>query len=286
MDRSTPTFAGLIAGLVSVAAMASGCESTRTTLGAAYMQASIEGDLALSGATSSPLKERRNSIRRSMRATDDEPTPLVRLRVEKDRASFDVSGFWMNTSGEGALLAPFGDLPAGTDVRNDIGFANVKAIGRYDLLPSESFVLAPGIGVDYFRLDVESRSRVGTGFEEVENDVLVPVVDLLTGFDLGPVSLMAEASWMDADLGDADGTYWDLDGLLRVRASDRFALFGGYRWIKLDANGLADSRNYESNLEVSGWYAGGEYTFGSQRTNPTGIRRTSERAPRRLRKLN
>ena len=289
MDRPSSTFARLLAavGLTALAGFASGCESTRTTLGAAYMQTSFAGDLALSGAAATPLKQRRNSLRQSMRLDDAEPTPLIKASVERDRASFNLSGFWTHTAGSGPLAAPFGDLPAGSQVRNELTFANVKAVGRYDLIPSESFTFAPGIGVDYFHIDVESRRTTGVGFEQVENDVLVPIADLLVGVNLGGVEVSAEGAWMDADLGDADGTYWDLDGMLKVRPSEKFSLFAGYRWIKMDANGLADSRQYESNIEVSGWYVGGELTFGGKRReSSTGSRNLRTPTKRRLRRLN
>ena len=288
MERPFSTFARLLAaaGITALAGFASGCESTRSTLGAAYMQTSFAGDLALSGSAPTPLKQRRNSLRHSMRLDDAEPTPLIKASFERDRASFNLSGFWTHTAGSGALAAPFGDLPAGSQVRNELTYSNVKAVGRYDVLPSESFTLAPGIGVNYFHIDVESRRTAGVGFEQVENDVLVPIADLLIGAKLGGVELSAEGAWMDADLGDADGTYWDLDGTLTVRPSEKFSLFAGYRWIKMDANGIADSRAYESNIEISGWYVGGELTFGGRSRSASAASAPRSPAKRRLRRLN
>ena len=62
---------------------------------------------------------------------------------------------------------------------------------------------------------------------------------------------------MAGTIGDVDGTYWDVEALLRYQATGLIEIFAGYRFINIDVEGEADGQRFDSDLILSGWMVGG-----------------------------
>jgi hypothetical protein len=98
-------------------------------------------------------------------------------------------------------------------------------------------------------------------FETVDTDVLAPMPYLDGEIDLGKVSLAASASLMSADLGDANGRYWDVDALIKVQPGGQFELIAGMSYLLVDAHGRAGGRDFDTDFDVFGWFVGGGWSF-------------------------
>jgi hypothetical protein len=75
------------------------------------------------------------------------------------------------------------------------------------------------------------------------------------------VAATLDVGWIDIDLGDADGSYLDVEALVRVNPLPHLELFAGYRFIDIDAEGTADNRRFEAAFQLHGWMVGGGVTF-------------------------
>ena len=75
------------------------------------------------------------------------------------------------------------------------------------------------------------------------------------------VAATLDVGFMDADLGDATGTYWDIEALLRFTPVSYLELFAGYRLATMEAAGVAGDRDFYADIELSGFLLGGGLTF-------------------------
>lgn len=184
----------------------------------------------------------------------DLKTPIGRVSASYLRYSDHATG---------SLTRAFGDIPPGTNVETTIDFDNLKAFWSFDLFDTELFRIAPGIGADLFLLDARVRSITAlSAFENLEVDIPMPMLFLEGEVDLGDVQGELELGGTSLDVGSFDGTFIDLDARVRYTGFGALELFGGYRWISIDADGTADGQRFDANLELEGFYFGGGVHFG------------------------
>jgi hypothetical protein len=248
--------------ILAALALVAACTPTRyrADIGAAMVQAS--GDIALQNSAGTlNLGSTKNDIDKDLDLGEQQTSPYVRLEVDWGRHRARASGFGFDANGAGQLAADFGDMPAGTAVDTSIEFFNVSAAWSYDLVPSETFRVGPGVQLGFYSLDIGSQAVGVNAFERVSTDVLVPEIFVAGDVELGWVSLVGEVGWMEASLRDASGTYWDFDAQVRVHPGTHVELFVGYRLIVMDADGEAASRDFAGDIDVSGWLVGGGVRF-------------------------
>jgi hypothetical protein len=234
------------------------CAPDRYRVDAGVTRLEASGDVALQNSAGTlNLDVDRNDLENDLGLGDAEVVPYVRGEVNWGRQRVELSGLGYRSSGSGVLASAFGDLPAGTAVATDLDFYAISGNWTYDLLPTDRFRLAPGAQLSYYGLDLNATSTVPAAFEEVRSNVLVPELYLAAEALLDSVvALEVGLGWMEADLGDGRGTYWDAQGLVRVRPQGNLEIFGGYRFLAIDVRGTADARDFDADLEFAGWMFG------------------------------
>ncbi len=186
------------------------------------------------------------------------------LRGEANAAflRLTVSAFRYDSRGDGTLTVNYGDISAGSQVSSDIEFTNLKTAITFDLINFGPVRISPGISVDIFDIDSEVRSVTPVvASESLDYTAPVPMVHLQGELDLGYLAANIDAGVMDIHLNDIDGTFWDLEGMLRVKPWDHVEIFGGYRYISIDGRGRVSGQDFDSNLVFTGWFVGGGFTF-------------------------
>lgn len=251
-------FHKMMAVLALAALTACAPTNFRAAGGLAFMN--VGGQVSLdNSAGNASLGTVRNDLDDALDVGDNNVSPYLRLESDFGNHRVTVSGFGFGSDGNGTLAADFGDITAGTGVRGSFDFLNIKAAYSYGLLDFDYVRLAPGIAVNTMLTDLEVSTP--TSFEEVETLVGVPMPFVQAEVDLGPAVAVLDVGAMDIDLNDADGTYWDLEGILMIKPSDTLDIFAGYRYVELDSDGTADLRAFDADIAVRGWIFGLGLTF-------------------------
>ncbi|GAB4140248.1 MAG: hypothetical protein Fur0037_06680 [Planctomycetota bacterium] len=250
-----------IALLFSLALLA-GCapDVFRADAGVAFPRLTGGASLQNSAGNAS-LSDVKNNIRGSLDVGQLQPQPYLRLESDWGPHRVRVHGFGYDESGSSLLDRDFGDLVSGTAVDSSLEYLNVVGSWSYDLMPTKTLRLGPGVQLGLYSLDMTARSSFPSGFEKVMTDVVMPQLFLDGGVDLGIVSADANIGFMSAHLGDAAGRYVDAELMLRARPAEQFEVFAGYRLTVLDVLGVASGRDFDADLTVSGVVLGGGVRF-------------------------
>ncbi|MGE3174623.1 MAG: hypothetical protein AB7O97_18470 [Planctomycetota bacterium] len=232
----------------------------RAEVGAAFTQ--VRGELGLQNSGGNlNLNANMNDVKDQLGSGELDPSPYVRFEADWGPQRVKVSGLSHTSSGSSVLAGAFGDLPAGTSVFADLDYTNVSGSWSYDLAPTDMLRLAPGVQVGYHAIDVLVRSNSSTAFENVDTDIIVPMPYFDAEVDLGVVSVGVNAGLMVVDLRDADGRYWDAEAIVRAVPGQNVELLGGLRYMLFDAHGTATGRDFDSDIDVFGFFVGGGVKF-------------------------
>jgi hypothetical protein len=224
------------------------------------MQPQLDGDIGLAGSASGSAVTGTVDVEDSL-GLGEESSPYLRADIGAAIVSFTVSAFHYDATGNGVLEATFGEITAGTPVSTDMEILNIKGAATFNLIDLGPVRLAPGIAIDYLDVDTTVTSTSLSAFESVRVQAPVPMLFGQGEVVLGPVAAILDVGWMSADLADAEGTWWDIEGMLRMTALDPVELIAGYRWISADVDGTADGQNYSADLVLQGWFVGGGLSF-------------------------
>lgn len=237
-----------LAGLLLVACAP---DQFRADLGAVFVRA--KGDTALAtpgGALSS------NHVRNDLGLGDTEAAPYVRMEADWGPQRVKAHGFGYEDTGEGTLSNPFGNIPTGAPVTTKMTAIVGGVSWSWDLMPSKELRLAPGVQAAFYSMDIGARTASPAAENRVNTDVLVPEVYFEAEYDFGWLTLGGNIGYMDAHLRDADGRYLDVEALARVRPTREFEIIGGYRYLLLDADGIASDRRFDADVTLTGWFLG------------------------------
>jgi hypothetical protein len=253
----------LAAWLVLWSALAA-CTSVRARAYGGVIQCSLDGGVALdSTAGGLDLGRNRTDVDGELGLGDRETSPWMRAELGLPIGAVTLSGFGYTETGAGRLAGnhQYGDILPGSQVTAHLAFDQIKAAVHYDLLDLGFVRLAPGAGVDFIDLDVTVTETGTANFERVDNEVFVPMLFAQAELDLAVAAATIDVGYMQASLDDADGSYLDVEALLRVTPAPFVELFAGYRCIEVDVRGRADERRYEADVRLRGWMIGGGVTF-------------------------
>ena len=247
---------------VAAATLLAACapHTFRADVGAAF--ARVEGQIGLQNSSGSlTLADNMNDLQDHLGVGDQDESPYVRLEADWGPSRFKVSTFGHNSTGSGTLAGAFGDIPAGTQVFTDFDFVDVTGSWSYDLMPTETFRIAPGVQLGYYSLDVITRAPSLSAFEQVDTDIIAPMPYLDAEVDLGWLTIGANGGIIAVNLSDADGRYWDAEGYVRANVLPHLELVGGVRYLLFDAHGEASNRDFDADIDVFGWFIGGGVRF-------------------------
>ena len=235
------------------------CTTFEPSLHAGYASLAVDGDIALTTGSSSTAVSQ--DVESALGLGDDEGAPYGRLAADFGVPVLTVSAFGFEQQGRGQLAADFGNVAGGATVFSDFSLTNVKASWLFDI-GAGPFTISPGIGVDFFDLGLEVRDAIGIASEDIQLQAPLPLLCLRAALDLNPVELMVEGGYVQVpEIDDIEGSFFDVEGMLRVRPTGWLDLFAGYRWISLEADGVVDGDAFDTELEISGWLVGGGIRF-------------------------
>ncbi len=227
---------------------------------AAYMQPKLTGDIGLSGSGGGTPITGTIDVEDSL-GLGEEKSPYIRADVGAAVVSFVGSVFQYDSTGNGTLTANFGDIPIGTPVATDMKILNIKGGAVFNVLDLGFLRLAPGVAVDYFDVDTTVRATSLGAFESVSVQAPVPMLYGQAEVRVGPVSGILDLGWMQANFDEVDGTWWDVEGMVRISPIEHLEIMAGYRWISVDSSGTSEGQDYVVDMQLEGWYLGGGVTF-------------------------
>lgn len=228
-----------------------------------YMQIEPTGYFALqdSGATNAV-----DDVRIDLESgfdVSDAGTPFAAGRVEFDDWEVSASTFYYDESSSSSITRDFGDITASsaipTAINSDLRIFNFRAVVAYHVIDFDLLDVSAGVALDFFDVDMDVRSA--TAFENMSFTLPAPLLYTRLSTEFGIVSGSVELGWMDIDLGDAAGSYFDLDAMISVRPIPKLELVAGYRNILIDVDGDFDNQDFGTHLRMAGWYLGGGVSF-------------------------
>jgi len=256
MNSKIPTFLALCA-----LSLGAGCmPAARVYVGAAFTRA--KGDVALQNTAGTlNLDASQNDLEDDLGVDDTKTTPYARAELEWGPQRLRLSGFHHDSSGTGTLVADYGDIVSGTNVASDFELWNFTGAWTWDFLPTDMFRLGLGAQLGFSSVDLTVRQIGGSAFERVRTDNYVPMPVLDAEVDLGIVAVGGSIGGFEVDLGDADGRYWDGELFVRASPGSTLEFIGGYRYLSFDNEGQADNRDFNAEVEITGWFIGGGIKF-------------------------
>ena len=232
------------------------CEGPSYSFRAGPIFADVRGDLAL--ASSAGQLPTANSMDGGL-GFDDSKSAYFEGQVDIDRHRARISTMQIDSEGAAVLDQDYGDIVAGTAVNTEHDFTSVVANYSYEFIREEGYRIGLGAQLGYYAMDVNVRGAGVPGRELLETDGFMPMPYFEAEAFVDDVTFGASGGIMYGDWGDARGHYWDLDLYSVWNLSDRFDVRGGYRYIVLNGDGRASSRDFDSDWDVQGFYL----TFGA-----------------------
>lgn len=155
-------------------------------------------------------------------------------------------------------------INGGTAVDTQFDFGVYNALLVFDILPTDTFELAAGLGVT--ALDVDAEFNGGGQQISTDETLPFPVLALNGGVQLSRFEVAALLSGIDGSIDGNDIRYIDLDAFARVglfRPDDRgrVSFLIGYRFIETDIEYEDGDETILFDMDFEGPYAGLEVSF-------------------------
>ncbi|HHI81356.1 MAG TPA: hypothetical protein ENK02_15435 [Planctomycetes bacterium] len=231
------------------------CNGLGIKVDGGYAQMEFSGDMKLAPSVTVPgLTLDPVDVQDNLGLDAKVGTPYGRVEMGFVLGSITASGFTHSQEGSGVLNARFGDLTASTPVTTSLDLRNAKAALHFDLLNLGVVRVSPGIGIDVFDINLDVKSTALT--ETVDVIAPVPMVFVQGEVDFGAVEAVVDVGALKADVGDASGTFFDVEALLRYSPTPKIHVFLGARLIRIDADGTADGQAFDLNLTLKGFMGG------------------------------
>ncbi len=246
--------------------LAYGCSTFSISGDAAYTRLELGGEVGFTLA-SSPTLNTRNDIQDAFGFDEPENQPYGRIQVEAGPVDITMSGFSFDAKQSGTLEASFGSLRRNTDVETDFSLLNLRStlyfFDVFDIIPLPYVSLMPGIGVELFDLDIDCKEKITNRKEDISITGGLPIVSAKAQVDVGIFQVILEGGGLKVDYKDEiDGTFYDLEGLVKVFPVKNLSFFAGYRYVNLDGDGKDnDDNKYDIDLSIKGFFVGGGLRF-------------------------
>jgi hypothetical protein len=192
-------------------------------------------------------------------AEDTEAAPYISGTTIADVHRIRARSFWWESRGNGVLGADFGDLPAGSNVDATIDVVAMNGAYSYEMARSEEFRWGLGAALSYTQMDYVLRTAGNT--EDLAVDLFMPMPYVEAEWTFGDLALGANLGLMALEIGDNDGVVADFEAQARYRILPELELLGGYRYLRIDADGDAQGRDYAADLELNGLFVGAVLRF-------------------------
>ena len=97
--------------------------------------------------------------------------------------------------------------------------------------------------------------------EDLATDGLLPMPYFEAEYFCGDFTFGAAGGIFAGHFGDSDGRYWDLESYGIWHFDRDFDMRAGYRYLVLDGDGRATSRDFDAAVDVQGFYVTFGYLF-------------------------
>jgi len=193
-------------------------------------------------------------------------TPYIRVDYEIEQWTAEFSGFQYKDSARSNLSYPYGDIPTGTEVDTELRVSNAKLGVLRDVVNAGPVMVSAGLAFSYFDVDMDVASTKplaapNTVYEESNFQAPVPMLYVRGSVEAKSVRAELSLAWIEADIADVQGLFFDVDAMLVYSPVPAFDIFAGYRYINLDVDGKLDGQQFTTHVELSGWYLGAGITF-------------------------
>jgi hypothetical protein len=235
-----------------------GCSAPGIEVDFGYMQSRLAGDVRLAPSAALPLPSQSVDLAEDL-GFDDAGSLYARAEVDLSVPHLTISGFSYAEHGEGTLSAQFGNIMASVPVESNVEIHNVKGALTFDLIDIGPVRLSPGAAITLIDYD---QTVTGAGMTERFNQALpVPLLFLQGEVDLGIVSATVDAGALDVEVMDVDGTFVDVEALVKIHPWDHVEFFAGYRLISADVDGTIDDQRFSGLIDLQGLMIGGGVSF-------------------------
>lgn len=231
-----------------------GCANAVYRLEAGPILARANGDIAVQGSGPTFDSGSKNDVDADLDLGDASASAFGRLQMDAEKDRFRFQGFALNEGGEGLLANAYGDIAAGSTVNTSLQFVTLAANWSHVVVRTEALRLGVGAQAGYYAFDFAVRE--GSDREETAMRALVPMPFVEGELRFGNVALGANFAGMYADVGDARGRFFDAEAFARWTVTSEFQVFGGYRYILLDADGKATDRQFDADVAIDGVFVG------------------------------
>lgn len=250
---------GIGVALLVLALPLASCSTYHLRAYAGYMRPVLSGNVGLSNSGGASA----NVDAKDGLGLSEASSPYGRVDAGLSVLNLTASGFRYDDRGDGTLEAAFGGINAGVPVHSDAQMLVLKGAASFTLVDLGFLRLSPGFAVDYMdlNLDVTSRSPAPPATESLDVNAPVPMPFVQGEVELGPVAATLDVGGIAIDIDQVNGTYLDIEGLVRVQPIDHLEVFAGYRWIQFDAKGTAGGQDYDADVTMQGVIVGAGVTF-------------------------
>jgi len=203
-------------------------------------------------------------LRTDLDLDDVDVVPEVRIAANALGLNLAANAFRTEQSGTGTLGADFGDLSVGTDVDSRLDLTAIHGALTLDIVNVSFLRLAPGIGVDYFDLELDVDEIGGAlDSERIQLDGPVPLVVVQAEAfpPFLPLELLVEAGGIGGEFGDFEGLLLDVEALLRWEVVDSVEIFAGYRYLSFEAEGTSSGNDFDADVLLNGVLVGAGIRF-------------------------
>lgn len=181
-----------------------------------------------------------------------------------------LAGVLPRFEGTGTLDAAVDDgtvtIPAGATVETQLDLGAYDGLLLFDVLPTDMFELALGIGANVTDFDV-AFEEAGTGATVETSEIfIIPVVAALASVSFGPLEAQVLGSGFNGSYQDDAVMCWSADAFLRLKLFGgderiRASLVGGYLIRAFEVEYDDESNDVDVDLRLQGPYAGLEVSF-------------------------
>lgn len=186
------------------------------------------------------------------------------LRFQLGPTFLRVSGFSIDSSSlETANQAiTFGDISVlvGELIDTELQIENFKVQLGFTLfnLEDHGLNLAFSIGLDVYQIDVSIVDVADLVSDEIDEELLIPIVGVHVELPLGDFLLTADASGFSIEVSGVEVDYFDADISLTWMPINNVGIFAGYRLIEVD---LKDTGDFAFDATMKGPFFGVEIRF-------------------------
>ena len=148
----------------------------------------------------------------------------------------------------------------------ELRLSNAKLGFLRDVVNAGPVMVSAGLAFSYFDVDMDVASTKplaapNTVYEESNFQAPVPMLYVRGSVEAKSVRAELSLAWIEADIADVQGLFFDVDAMLVYSPVPAFDIFAGYRYINLDVDGKLDGQQFTTHVELSGWYLGAGITF-------------------------